>query len=57
MPTNTHPTDETPVPPLVAAYDDPADPSEVTLFPTGVADATRWLTIDLDTAVPLVEAV
>ncbi len=43
--------------PLVAAYDDPAEPTEVTLFPTGVDDVTQWLTADVDHVVTLDDAV
>ncbi|MHB9287228.1 hypothetical protein ACKVMT_09355 [Halobacteriales archaeon Cl-PHB] len=42
---------------LVAAYDDPAEPSEVTLYPTGADDVTEWITADVDLAVDLDDAV
>ncbi len=39
---------------LAAAYDDPEDPTELTVFPAGDEDlATRWLTADVDTVVSL----
>lgn len=41
---------------IEAAYDDPHDPSELTLFPADSDQvATRWLTVDLEHAVDLAE--
>ena len=42
------------VPTLAAAFDDPDDPTEVTLFPAHLEDPrTCWLSADVDTAVSL----
>jgi hypothetical protein len=42
---------------LQAAYDDPDDPEELTLFPACADEPeTCWLTVDLDHAVELAEA-
>ena len=43
--------------PLVAAYDDPTAPTEVTLYPSGDDDVTQWLTADLDHVIDLDDAV
>ena len=37
-------------------FDDPDDPSEVTVFtPRGERTATEWITVDADTAIPVDE--
>jgi hypothetical protein len=39
---------------LTVAYDDPADPAELTLYPAdGACRETCWLTIDVEAAVDL----
>jgi hypothetical protein len=39
---------------LGVAFDDPADPAELTLFPTGEAwSPTCWITADVEDAVAL----
>ncbi len=39
---------------LGVAFDDPADPGELTLFPTGEEwSPTRWITVDVADAVAL----
>ena len=46
--------DSLPVFDLWYRYDDPHRPREVTLFPPGTdAPETRWITVDIDHAVPL----
>ncbi len=41
---------------IEAAYDDPEEPSELTLFTTDPERvATRWLTVDIEHAVDLAE--
>jgi hypothetical protein len=43
---------------LSAAYDDPQDPSEVTVFPLAVEDPTTcWITADVDSVVSLEAAI
>ncbi|MFB6311367.1 MAG: hypothetical protein ABEH64_09345 [Salinirussus sp.] len=40
--------------PLEAAFDDPSNPTQVTLYPPdGECRTTCWLTADIDTAVDL----
>lgn len=47
------PSDETG---LLARYDDPADPSELTLYdPAGDSALTEWLSVDPEIARPLSE--
>jgi hypothetical protein len=49
---------EPPAPALRYALDDPADPATVTVYP-GEADeadlVTTWVSVDVDSAVPLAE--
>lgn len=42
---------------LIHAFDDDDEPSELTLFPADRPGTTAWLTIDVDHAVDLADAV
>lgn len=50
------PMEATPAYGLTFAYDDPTDPSTITIYPEDTEDRTTWISIDAEHAVSTADA-